>query len=106
MRLAKYLAAAGVASRRAAEELIRAGRVTVDGEAVTDPARDVDDADAVAVDGEPVGRRPSGSSMRSTSPPASSRRPAIPRAGRPSCRWCPARCACIRSAGSTSTPPG
>ena len=41
MRLAKYLAHAGVASRRAAETLIAAGRVSVDGEAVTDPARDV-----------------------------------------------------------------
>ena len=43
MRLAKYLAHAGVASRRAAEEIVRAGRVTVGGEVVTDPARDVDD---------------------------------------------------------------
>ena len=43
MRLAKYLAHAGVASRRASETLIAAGRVTVDGEVVTDPARDVDD---------------------------------------------------------------
>jgi 23S rRNA pseudouridine2605 synthase len=54
MRLAKYLAHAGVASRRAAERLIAAGRVTVDGEPVTDPARDVDESSAVAVDGEPV----------------------------------------------------
>jgi 23S rRNA pseudouridine2605 synthase len=54
MRLAKYLASAGVVSRRAAEELIRAGRVSVDGTAVTDPARDVGDASAVAVDGAPV----------------------------------------------------
>jgi 23S rRNA pseudouridine2605 synthase len=37
MRLAKYLAHAGVASRRAAELLIAEGRVTVDGETVTDP---------------------------------------------------------------------
>ena len=42
VRLAKYLAHAGVASRRAAEQLVFAGRVTVDGEIVTDPARDVD----------------------------------------------------------------
>jgi 23S rRNA pseudouridine2605 synthase len=54
MRLAKYLASAGVASRRAAEELIRAGRVTVDGDTVTDPARDVGDAHAVAVDSTTV----------------------------------------------------
>ena len=51
MRLVKYLAHAGVASRRAAESLVRAGRVTVDGEPVTDPARDVGDRDVVAVDG-------------------------------------------------------
>jgi 23S rRNA pseudouridine2605 synthase len=54
MRLAKFLATAGVASRRAAEEIIRAGRVTVAGEPVTDPARDVTGDDAVAVDGRPV----------------------------------------------------
>jgi 23S rRNA pseudouridine2605 synthase len=54
MRLAKFLAHSGVASRRAAEDLIRAGRVTVGGEVVTDPARDVDEASAVNVDGEAV----------------------------------------------------
>jgi 23S rRNA pseudouridine2605 synthase len=51
MRLAKYLAHAGIASRRAAEELVRSGRVTVGGEVVIDPARDVSDADAIALDG-------------------------------------------------------
>ncbi|HWD74753.1 MAG TPA: pseudouridine synthase [Solirubrobacteraceae bacterium] len=54
MRLAKFLATAGVASRRAAEQIIRAERVMVNGEPVTDPARDVTDADRVLVDGEPV----------------------------------------------------
>lgn len=56
MRLQKYLAHAGVASRRAAEEIVRAGRVTIDGRTVTDPARDVpDDGTAdVLVDGRPV----------------------------------------------------
>ena len=54
MRLAKYLASAGVASRRAAEQLIRAGRVSVGGVPVTDPARDVEASDAVAVDGRPL----------------------------------------------------
>jgi 23S rRNA pseudouridine2605 synthase len=54
MRLAKYLAHAGVASRRAAEALVAAGRVSVDGELVRDPARDVDDASRVAVDGHAV----------------------------------------------------
>jgi 23S rRNA pseudouridine2605 synthase len=54
MRLAKFLATSGVASRRAAEEIIRAGRVTVNGETITDPARDVGPNDATAVDGKPV----------------------------------------------------
>jgi 23S rRNA pseudouridine2605 synthase len=54
MRLVKYLAAAGVASRRTSEAIVRAGRVTVDGAVVTDPARDVSDAHDVAVDGKPV----------------------------------------------------
>jgi 23S rRNA pseudouridine2605 synthase len=51
MRLAKYLAHAGVASRRAAEEIVRAGRVTVAGEVMLDPACDVDESSTVAVDG-------------------------------------------------------
>jgi len=59
LRLAKFLAGAGVASRRASEEIIRDGRVTVDGEVVVDPARDVDASHAVTVDGEPVGQRAS-----------------------------------------------
>ena len=54
MRLVKYLANAGVASRRAAEQIIAAGRVSVDGEIVRDPARDVDADRAVLVDGAPV----------------------------------------------------
>jgi len=58
MRLAKYLAHAGVASRRAAERLIEEGRVTVAGEVVTDPARDVDESSAVTVDSEPVAPEP------------------------------------------------
>ena len=55
MRLAKFLAHAGVASRRAAEEVVRAGRVTVGGAVVTDPARDVDELSQVAVDGRVLG---------------------------------------------------
>jgi 23S rRNA pseudouridine2605 synthase len=55
MRLAKYLAHGGVASRRKAEEIIGKGLVTVGGEVVTDPARDVGDGDDVRVNGAPVG---------------------------------------------------
>jgi 23S rRNA pseudouridine2605 synthase len=54
MRLAKFLAHAGVASRRAAEGIVREGRVSVGGEIVLDPARDVDEHDEVQVDGAPV----------------------------------------------------
>jgi 23S rRNA pseudouridine2605 synthase len=58
VRLAKYLAHAGVASRRSAEELIAAGRVRVAGELVTDPARDVDESSEVAVDGKRISPEP------------------------------------------------
>jgi 23S rRNA pseudouridine2605 synthase len=58
VRLARYLAHAGVASRRAAEGLIADGRVRVDGDVVTDPARDVDDANAVEVDSRAVAPEP------------------------------------------------
>jgi 23S rRNA pseudouridine2605 synthase len=58
MRLARFLAHSGVASRRAAEDLIRAGRVSVGGEIVTDPARDADESSGVAVDGKPVEPEP------------------------------------------------
>jgi 23S rRNA pseudouridine2605 synthase len=54
MRVNAYLARAGVASRRGADELVKAGRVTVNGE----PARldfFVGAADDVRVDGRPVG---------------------------------------------------
>jgi 23S rRNA pseudouridine2605 synthase len=55
MRLVKYLAHSGVASRRRSEEIIAAGRVRVGGEVVRDPARDVDYESGVEVDGRQVG---------------------------------------------------
>ena len=58
VRLVKYLAHSGVASRRRAEVLIAGGRVTVGGEVVTDPDRDVDEASGVEVDGRPVAPEP------------------------------------------------
>ena len=54
MRLAKYLAHCGVASRRVSEKIVAAGRVKVGGDLVTDPARNVDDASEVSVDGRRV----------------------------------------------------
>jgi pseudouridine synthase len=54
-RLQKYLARAGVAARRPAEELIRAGRVTVNGQVADRLGVTVDpDRDVVAVDGRVV----------------------------------------------------
>lgn len=54
-RLQKVIAAAGVASRRVAENLIVEGRVTVNGEVVDALGRRVDpETDAIAVDGVPV----------------------------------------------------
>ncbi len=54
-RLSKALAAAGIASRRACEELIFAGRVQVNGETVKLPQTHVDwDSDRISVDGEGV----------------------------------------------------
>jgi len=55
LRLAKFLAHAGVASRRRAEAIVAKGVVTVDGLVVTDPARDVGEGDDVRVNGSPVG---------------------------------------------------
>ncbi len=42
VRLQKVLAKAGVASRRAAEDMIAAGRVSVDGKVVREMGRRVD----------------------------------------------------------------
>jgi 23S rRNA pseudouridine2605 synthase len=58
VRLAKFLAHGGVASRRRAERIVAAGRVSVGGEVVTDPARDVGEGDDVRVDGRPVASEP------------------------------------------------
>jgi 23S rRNA pseudouridine2605 synthase len=54
VRLVKFLAHGGIASRRRAEEIIAKGVVTVGGEVVTDPARDVGADDDVRVNGKPV----------------------------------------------------
>jgi 23S rRNA pseudouridine2605 synthase len=54
VRLAKFLAHGGVASRRKAEEIIGKGVVTVGGEVVKDPARNVEVGDDVRVNGSPI----------------------------------------------------
>lgn len=53
-RLQKILSRAGVASRRAAEELIAAGRVTINGKVATLGESADPDADSIAVDGKPL----------------------------------------------------
>ena len=54
----KILAAAGVASRRKAEEMIAAGRVTVNGEVITELGTKADaEQDAICVDGASLKRR-------------------------------------------------
>ena len=56
-RIAKYLASAGVASRRDVEKMIAEGRVTVDGRKLDTPAFKVTGKEKILVDGQPV-RRP------------------------------------------------
>ena len=55
VRLQKFLSGAGVCSRRKGEEYIKAGRVAVNGEIVSQPGVQIDpEKDRVAVDGKPV----------------------------------------------------
>ena len=57
-RLQKIMAACGIASRRKAEEIIAAGRVTVNGEVVREQGTKADpERDVVCVDGKPIGKR-------------------------------------------------
>ncbi len=53
-RIAKVLARAGIASRREAERMIEAGRVTVNGKTIDSPALNVTPSDKITVDGKPV----------------------------------------------------
>ncbi len=56
-RIAKFLARAGVASRRECERLIAAGRVMLNDAVVTTPATLVDARDVLAVDGKVIASR-------------------------------------------------
>jgi 23S rRNA pseudouridine2605 synthase len=57
IRLHKAIADSGLASRRAAEEMIRQGKVTVNGEVVTAMGVTVDPrTDSITVDGTPLGK--------------------------------------------------
>lgn len=53
-RLVKFLSSAGAASRRAAGELVKSGRVTVNGRTILEPGARISAADLVTLDGTPV----------------------------------------------------
>ena len=50
--IARYIAMCGVASRRGAVELVKSGRITVNGAVCTDPARRIGQGDTAALDGK------------------------------------------------------
>lgn len=54
MRLQKYMAMCGVAARRKCEEIIREGRVAINGETVTEMGTLVQEGDVVTLDGERI----------------------------------------------------
>lgn len=54
MRINKYIAQAGVASRRKADELIAAGNVKVNGAVLKEPGYDVEEGDVVEVNGRRI----------------------------------------------------
>jgi len=58
MRLQKYLALSGVASRRTAEKMIADGRVSVDGEVITEMGVQVENGQDIRVDGKLVTPEP------------------------------------------------
>ena len=53
-RIAKVLSRAGIASRREAERMIEAGRVSVNGAKIDSPALNVTARDQITVDGKPI----------------------------------------------------
>lgn len=57
VRIAKFIADAGMASRRVAEDLIASRRVTVNGTVIDSPVFFVSDGDTVAIDGTPISAR-------------------------------------------------
>lgn len=56
-RIAKVIARAGICSRREAERMIEAGRVTLDGEVIKKPGINVTDENIILVDGKPIGKK-------------------------------------------------
>ena len=68
-RVARALARAGVASRREAERLIAAGRVALNGQALTSPAVNVGKDDILTLDGQPVAEQAPARLWRYHKPP-------------------------------------
>lgn len=58
MRLDKFLASAGLGTRSEVKELVRKGRITVNGSVVRDAGMNVADGDSAAFDGRPIGTEP------------------------------------------------
>ena len=54
MRLNKYIAQAGICSRRKADQLIANGNVKINGGVVTEMGAQVEEGDKVVVNGKPV----------------------------------------------------
>ncbi len=76
-RLQKIIAAAGIASRRKAEEFIAAGRVTLNGAVVTEQGTKADPSvDKIAIDGKPLAAKEiarnisRSTNQKATSPPS------------------------------------
>ena len=65
-RIAKVIARAGIASRRDAEKIIEAGRVSVNGTPISSPALNVLPSDRIVIDGKEL--RPCSSRVVVTSP--------------------------------------
>lgn len=57
IRIAKFIADSGIASRRAAEDLIARGVVSVNGKKIDTPVFFVDENDVVVVDGKKIGAK-------------------------------------------------
>lgn len=56
-RIAKFIADSGIASRRAAEQMIESGRVSVNGNVINTPVCFINDGDVVAIDGRVISAR-------------------------------------------------
>ena len=57
MRINKYIAQAGIASRRKADQLIASGNVKINGAVMREPGYDVKDGDEVSVNGRLIEKR-------------------------------------------------